>query len=64
MSRTGDSAIGGQASALCSLAERLDYAVDPNRPRTANIVPLRTYVHTRYRLAKLFRDGDEVWERK
>jgi hypothetical protein len=45
-------------------AERLDYAVDPNRPRTANIVPLRTYVHTRYRLAKLFRDGDEVWERK
>jgi Dolichyl-phosphate-mannose-protein mannosyltransferase len=45
-------------------AERLDYPVDPHRPRTANIVPLRTYLHTHYRLARLFQDGDEVWERK
>lgn len=45
-------------------AGRLDYPVDPHHPRTANIVPLRAYVHTRYRLAKLFQNGDEVWERK
>src|SRR5579859_159151 len=44
-------------------AARLDYPVDANRPRSANIVPLRTYLHTRYRLAKAFQDGDEVWER-
>jgi hypothetical protein len=45
-------------------AARLDYPVDPRRPRTANIVPLRTYLHSRYQLAKAFQDGDEVWERK
>jgi len=45
-------------------AGRLDYPVDPRHPRTANIVPLRAYVHSRYRLAKLFQNGDEVWERK
>jgi hypothetical protein len=45
-------------------AARFDYPVDPHRPRTANIVPLRTYVHTRYRLAKVFQNGDEVWERR
>ncbi len=45
-------------------AGRFDYPVDPRHPRTANIVPLRDYVHTRYRLAKLFQNGDEVWERK
>lgn len=43
---------------------RLDYPLDPDRPRTGNIVPLRTYLHTRYRLAKTFQDGDEVWERR
>jgi len=45
-------------------APRLDYPADPLRPRTANILPLRTYLHTRYRLAWLFHNGDEVWERK
>jgi hypothetical protein len=45
-------------------AERLDYPVDPHRPTTANIVPLRAYLHTRYRLAKRFQNGDEVWERR
>jgi hypothetical protein len=45
-------------------AARLDYAVDPRRPRTANIVPLRSYLKGSYRLAKVFGDGDEAWERK
>jgi Dolichyl-phosphate-mannose-protein mannosyltransferase len=45
-------------------APRLDYPVDPRNPRTANIIPLRTYVHTRYRLSEVFQDGDEVWERR
>lgn len=45
-------------------AARLDYPADPNRSRSANIIPLRTYLQTRYRLAKVFQDGDEVWERK
>jgi hypothetical protein len=45
-------------------AARLNYPVGANRPRSINIVPLRTYLQTRYRLAKVFEDGDEVWERK
>ena len=45
-------------------AERLDYPVNPRRPTTINIVPLRTYLHTRYQLTKRFQDGDEVWERR
>lgn len=43
---------------------RLDYASDPHRPMTANIVPLRNCLKISYRLAKIFEDGDEVWQRK
>jgi len=42
----------------------LNYPVDARHPQTAHIVPLRTYVHTRYRLAMVFSDGDEIWERR
>lgn len=45
-------------------AARLDYAVDPRRPRTANIVPLRNYLKGSYQLAKVFTNGDEAWKRK
>jgi dolichyl-phosphate-mannose-protein mannosyltransferase len=43
---------------------RLDYPVDPNRPMTAHIVPLRSYVHAAYRRVHVFPDGEEVWEKK
>jgi hypothetical protein len=43
---------------------RLDYPVDPHHPMTANIVPLRSYLHSRYHLVRVFHDGDEVWERR
>lgn len=43
---------------------RLNYPADPHHPRTANIVPLRAYIHSRYELTKVFGDGDEVWERR
>jgi hypothetical protein len=45
-------------------APRFEYPVDPRRPTTAHIVPLRTYLHMRYRLAKVFVDGEQVWERR
>ena len=44
-------------------ARRLDYPVDSRRPRTANIIPLRTYLQGHYTLVKVFLDGDEVWQR-
>lgn len=43
---------------------RLDYPIDPHRPRTAHIVPLRDYLHSAYQRVHVFPDGEEVWERK
>jgi len=45
-------------------AADLDYPVDPHRPLTGHIVPLRNYVQTRYRHTKTFGNGEEVWERR
>lgn len=45
-------------------AAKLDYPVDPHRPSTGHIVPLRNYVHTRYRYSKTFVNGEELWERR
>lgn len=45
-------------------AAKLDYPVDPHHPSTGHIVPLRNYVHTRYRYTKTFVNGEELWERK
>jgi hypothetical protein len=45
-------------------APRFDYPVDSHHPMTANIVPLRTYLHTHYHLVRVFHDGEEVWERE
>jgi hypothetical protein len=43
---------------------RLDYPIDPYRPRTSHIVPLRSYIHAAYRRVHVFPDGEEVWEKK
>jgi len=43
---------------------RLNYPIDPRSPGTAHIVPLRDYLHETYPLVHVFRDGEEVWERK
>ena len=43
---------------------RLNYPIDPRYPETAHIVPLRAYLHDAYQLVHVFRDGEEVWERK
>jgi hypothetical protein len=43
---------------------RLDYPINPRHPGTANIVPLRAYLHANYRRVRVFPDGEEAWERK
>jgi Dolichyl-phosphate-mannose-protein mannosyltransferase len=43
---------------------RLNYPIDSRSPETAHIVPLRAYLHETYQLVHVFRDGEEVWERK
>jgi len=45
-------------------ADRLNYPPDPRHPVTANIVPLRDYLHAHYQRACIFPDGEEAWERK
>lgn len=45
-------------------APRLNYPIDPHRPWTAHIVPLRDCLHSAYQRVHVFPDGEEVWERK
>jgi hypothetical protein len=33
-------------------------------PGTANIVPLRAYLHANYQRVHVFPDGEEAWDRK
>jgi hypothetical protein len=45
-------------------SSQLDYPVNPSRPRTTHIVPLRAYLRSTYHPVRIFPDGDEIWERK
>jgi len=44
--------------------ERLDVHLPWNDPSGDHLDPLRAYLHAKYRLAKIFSNGDYVWERK
>jgi len=44
--------------------KRFNYPVDPRRPGTEHIAPLRSYLHANYQLVHVFPDGEEAWERR
>lgn len=43
---------------------RFNYPIDPRRPWTEHIAPLRSYLHANYQLVHTFPDGEEAWERR
>jgi hypothetical protein len=44
--------------------KRFNYPIDPRRPGTEHIAPLRSYLQANYQLVHAFPDGEEAWERR